>query len=727
MAVQAQWNLDRTVGSAISIGLGVFRAASRDNVQPLSIYACEKFGNTVAMCQETCRKVEKLMVTPKPVHIEFLQAAVGFSPDDSGSELSKSLAGTQFLGLAAALVSSLGPFDSGNVLELLLKESTSDRTLLPTARQLRDLLESLESRCDACGFPESVAGWHIFLLNEMDGDLMRSNFRRDFLEERPSDEGIEKLVDSLRQMARLGDEQATHVTITSSTCTAWVIAFIRWSLGVPPSIFLGNGTSILNSPSSRVSLTAYPYLPLGEQFQIQIRSTIQNTTDLIKFKAVEYSQDHPRRMSIEMYGKSALYSRDLDSDMAYRAVCQAVPYCIPQVLTNLVFQPRTSVDKPLNTQESKLQLNPFPEDKIISTMIARMLGLPNPPTFKTLETGIRVTDLPVVKLHLNNLTGACQCIGCSDQPDRRFRPGLLPLINCYPEIFLRGLASLIADILALALFEHSESLKVSFAPERDILNYEKASVRVVENRIFDLITSGNQVVCHLTSLFELASSFMDVSLDPEDPWILSSRRGQVIYPMIFETFQIKPRGFLRLSWLPGILEYNKDIYNRVGGLEIKYHHAGLPERLRVDNVSTISIDNLFPQLRLVWWISRDAEGLKAGLAVEDQNQDFSTFGRNPAYALENLSSVFLLESCPHVQDSSVVPVGEFCSLIDPLNVVRHSQPGHVNIVSVHENDRLRLLAISGGKKKSRKVLRRKSCLNCCLNICREIDCEVLIL
>jgi hypothetical protein len=145
MSIQAQWNLDQTVGSALSVARGIFQAASNDNVQPLAILACENFGNTIAMCAETCWKIESLVTKiNEPAAIHFLRASVGFTTRDCAIQLSKSQAGVRFLSLAATLVTSLGPFAGGNALEQLLNSSASDKTLLPTARQLMLLLEALE-------------------------------------------------------------------------------------------------------------------------------------------------------------------------------------------------------------------------------------------------------------------------------------------------------------------------------------------------------------------------------------------------------------------------------------------------------------------------------------------------------------------------------------------------------------------------------------------------------
>lgn len=62
MAVQLQWRLDSSANSALSVARSIFQAALNDNVQQLAILACERFGNTIAMCPETCKKIDLLDV-----------------------------------------------------------------------------------------------------------------------------------------------------------------------------------------------------------------------------------------------------------------------------------------------------------------------------------------------------------------------------------------------------------------------------------------------------------------------------------------------------------------------------------------------------------------------------------------------------------------------------------------------------------------------------------------
>jgi hypothetical protein len=58
--VSLQWALNETAGVTISVSKGLIKAASSDNIQALALIVCEAFGATLAMCQETCMKVERI-------------------------------------------------------------------------------------------------------------------------------------------------------------------------------------------------------------------------------------------------------------------------------------------------------------------------------------------------------------------------------------------------------------------------------------------------------------------------------------------------------------------------------------------------------------------------------------------------------------------------------------------------------------------------------------------
>ena len=146
---------------SISVSRGVLEAATTDNVQVLAILACERFGATIAMCQGTILKIERSVIsTTKPTFVGFLKTAIGFPVNDSIFFLGQSLAGQQFLALAAALVTIMGSFELANALRAMLVSSAADKTLIPTVTQLKDLLAALKPSCHQARFADEVVGWH---------------------------------------------------------------------------------------------------------------------------------------------------------------------------------------------------------------------------------------------------------------------------------------------------------------------------------------------------------------------------------------------------------------------------------------------------------------------------------------------------------------------------------------------------------------------------------------
>lgn len=167
MSVQSQWALDSTAQGSLSVLTGLLKAASSDNVQALALLVCEKFGGTLAMSSQTIRKVETTIVpTPPPATVAFLRASIGFSTNDCATQLGGSKQGQRFLGLAAALVTTVGPFNGAKALGIMMEASKIDQSqdnLIPTTRHLTDILQSLAARSLRCGFRETVATWEVLL------------------------------------------------------------------------------------------------------------------------------------------------------------------------------------------------------------------------------------------------------------------------------------------------------------------------------------------------------------------------------------------------------------------------------------------------------------------------------------------------------------------------------------------------------------------------------------
>ncbi|MCJ1239273.1 hypothetical protein MMC14_007267 [Varicellaria rhodocarpa] len=226
---QLLWELARTSDSTFSVAQGIIRASTSDNVQTLALLACERFGATLAICPDTCRKVEKEVTkvqTPITSVITFLNATVGYSAGDCASQLTRSLAGVQFIGLAAVLIPSYSFFDGARALAAMLDSSALDKTLSPPTRHLKDLLRALEHRCVRMGFADLVLGWaQIFCQQPEISETIpeRQEWRGgEFI---PDIDGLTKLVDALRQLSRIGN--ALSLKVKATCCTPWVAAFIQ--------------------------------------------------------------------------------------------------------------------------------------------------------------------------------------------------------------------------------------------------------------------------------------------------------------------------------------------------------------------------------------------------------------------------------------------------------------------------------------------------------------------
>lgn len=303
-------------------------AATSDNVQPLAVFACERFGTTLTMSERACTLIEKLVVpTPNPGVIPFLQAVVGWSKDDSASHLGKSQSGVQFLGLAAAL-SSVDPYRYAPSLQRMLRNTAADKDLVPPVTQIQDLLEALSPRCQLSGFTESVLAWQAVLAEH---DLHPGPKQGDFRIRCPPGNGVERLVNAFGELGRLGDASATGATIKTSSWMAWIAAFTEWCLGKPPRIFIDDGRDVktfLNSPGSLVYLIISQTDPWPScEVSVKHGPGLEGPRELVVIDFSDSGTHLSGMSSIEAYGQWLLSSRSFGAGLAMRAFSEAIPLC----------------------------------------------------------------------------------------------------------------------------------------------------------------------------------------------------------------------------------------------------------------------------------------------------------------------------------------------------------------------------------------------------------------
>ena len=732
MALQMQWSLDHTASSTFSIARGIVEAATKDNIQPLALLACERFGATLVMCPETCRKVEDLVIkTKRPAVISFLSAVVGYSPTDCASLLVRSLAGVQFLGLAASLVTSIGSFQGGNALEAMLVNTAADKTLIPTARQLKDLLASLEHRCVRSGFADSVLGYHAFLTKPqaLSGTQAQNLWRGCTLYPEPA--GIAMLVDAFRQLSRVGG--ARQITIKTTACAPWIAAFTKWCVGHPPSIYFEDGHPLLEQSAAGVTIIVSRDIDDHSEIEIAVHQEVATPAKLIR--AREGSESYSGMISIENYGRWLLREYELGSDTGFKAIQQALPYALKQVITHVRVQfspvygkqmsqplpswsPKDGVDQLVEPYLQSLRTSIFAPDSVISEMAARLLGLAQPLPLKSLREGTLVESLPFVELYFVELKEQCSCPKCTDSESNRF-------MHCLITTFFSRLASLIADIIALSMFDYSESLLV-------YMNHEWSSKRsedIFTESIMLVLRWGRFAGTSIYFPLHWALNLIghDVGKDwATAGWVISSFRGQAAFPKLYETQVLKQRGFLTLTWAPGLLSHDGDVYTRglYGGLVPPMKAlplAGTPKEV------TTPI-NLVPSLEPVWRVTPEDEYLKIELSLDSLDTNLSFVSTSALTILHNMSSAVVMDSCPHDPKVALPRPDASCDYLGPLvpstSDMEKDNTVRIKVVAVAGSSSLRMFALSSGFFLA--VLRGSACLSCCLEECRRFGYSVII-
>lgn len=744
------WSLDSTASATLSVAKDVVRAATSDNVQPLALIACEKFGATLAMCEETNKKIEDLIIkVAGPTFVRFMSAQIGYSANDSATQLSKSLAGIQFLGLAAAFGSSMSPFEGANALSVMLMASASDKTLLPTVRQLRDLLGVMEHRLNRSGFTELWVGYRLLLfgaLNEFRKRLEEvTQYMQYPLMQYPESDGVAKLVEAFRELNRLGD--ATAITIRAASCAPWVMAFTRWCLGLPPSTYLPDGKALLDQPASRVTLFI-DLVAKASAFEITVQRSIGSPVELLKSKAstnVAFGM-----VTIECFGRLMRQEFRGQTSDEYRAICQALPYALKQCCYLL---------RPYDGWEgNKLKIpdeyfteygtKAFPHESMICNILERFLNSLNSESqqyLPGLNEGHLISDLPLVHLYLGRLAESCTCEDCVLQKQRPGRVSrisnffkrqsssmLLSYSRCSKDEFFMKVSHHAAYILALSLFEGSDTLLV------DLIDYSSYTIdlphylKEISAKIYGILKSGKPAAFHCMDMVSLGHTLVGHKTgDFGEPWVISCFKGQAVYPRVYESRGICQPGYLVLCWAPGLLFFDGEVYDMA---------TGESESVKIDPVSSqpsrpvIEPLNLVPDMRMEWKVVR-RDGYLEVYPVCGTSVGFAS------HILKNLTKALILRGCPHESASALERPDVAASYKGPFLEYeeKHLHPragagskavAQIGVIAVDGDAGLRMFAmsyrhirISGSPL---VVIRDDSCLQCCLNLCRRTGAPYLI-
>ncbi|TPX10028.1 uncharacterized protein E0L32_001225 [Thyridium curvatum] len=719
--IQVQWSLDTTVDQSLKVARGIMFAATSDNVQPLAVLACERFGTTLTMSERACTLIEKLVVpTPNPGVIPFLQAVVGWSKDDSASHLGKSQPGVQFLGLAASL-SSADPYRYAPALQRMVRNTAADKDLVPTVTQIQDLLEALAPRCQLSGFTESVLAWQAVLAEH---DSHPGPKHGDFRIWCPPGHGVERLVDAFREIGRLGDASATGATIKTSSWMAWIAAFTEWCLGKPPRIFIDDGRDVktfLNSPGSLVSLIISqkdPSVLPSCEVSVQHGPGLEGPRELVVIDFSDSGTHLSGMPSIQAYGQWLLSSRSFGAGLAKRAFDEAIPYALHQCLSCLHFSPAP-----------ELGLHPFPGRhwQSVCDMLRTMFRL-DPRELPPLRNGSLIAQYPVTKELLESRRKSCLCSKCRINPlDKGAPPTGESFSGCDIDLLYFNLSVIVTDVLALSLFNYPEGLLV----RPDIPQHSRGG-DALPGQVMHILKTGEpkrasilQLLAHALALAGHDNTQQVMSED----WVMSCYMGQAVWPAIFDTKVIEKHGFLTLNWARGNLKYRGASYKQVKG---SGNYNGQWTVVQApDPRPVLGPLNLFPQVKAAFRTAIGNRELTVGLGLDGADV-FSSYTISPVQVLINLSQALILETCSHDPRAELSEPDVFCDYMKfPIFDIASEEldrgygAHQTRVIGVDGHDSLRLF--SCGIMRLPLVVRKQTCLSCCLSVCRKTGCLVLIL
>lgn len=747
---QTQLSVNQTASSVVSFTMGALGSLADDNVQPVVYVVCDKLGATLTISDNTLRKIEAVVVPPTtPAPVAFLKASIGFFSQDTATLLGQHHSGRCFLALAAALTSALPLFDAARAVEIMLPAVISASDPIPSTRNIKSLLESLEPRFHRVGFANDIAGWQV-LLHQIALPLIETRDCDEHLNPTvllgtyPSPEMVDRLVDAFRQVGRLGLSTVTGLTIRVCSAVPWVIAFTKWSLGAPPRVCFDDhaGKDILPPTNSVVTLLIPRHVRniTGRgQMSVSIHHTIGSPCELL---APSTSGCWTGMVSIKVYGQLLLQELGFESEFRNLMIREALGFAIPQCLDFLhisSFVPYSMCEENLGEADAHelkgiheslmwRRFNPLPNRQKIAAAYKTLFSLPHQLEFGKPTPGMLVSEYPKVGQYLQALRSRCECTECSA---KRGYPGD-SILECDVDGFYQRLSRIIATVLALSLFD-----VVSYDPDSLLLSIPLAHIDVANNLEEAIETVLEQGVAQRVDAQELLAQARGLlgHNKPESevrPPVMTSARGQVLFPTLLERRIIVKDGYMALSCIPGILKYENEAYKETeSGIEHLIGHHGLPLPDTIPPV--VAPLNLFPGVETCWEVTkRDNRRLCCTLRVRSRT-DESTYGRlNPIDNVLGLSNGLLIEGCSHPPSTPLDHEDKFASYCEPLGgiLVPPEQPSsHVAVMAVHGADDLRLVSVSKAQCEGYKffILRGNACLACCLTLCRLANVHQLIL
>lgn len=160
-STQSVWAINDTVNNSVIIARGLLKAATSDNINPVTLLSCEAFGNVLPLCVKTRYKIERLARRNYTSHVlNFIKAQIGYRKNDVMKLLSNNDADVRFLCLATTFC-TMDHYETARRIDSLLEGTQNKNQLRPTVRQLQVMMNVLMSKLILSDFAHHVAEWEI--------------------------------------------------------------------------------------------------------------------------------------------------------------------------------------------------------------------------------------------------------------------------------------------------------------------------------------------------------------------------------------------------------------------------------------------------------------------------------------------------------------------------------------------------------------------------------------
>lgn len=292
------------------------------------------------------------------------------------------------------------------------------------------------------------------------------------------------------------------------------------------------------------------------------------------------------------------------------------------------------------------------------------------------------------------------------------------LFKCKKEIFLDKVAHFTAEVLAFSVFESTDTLLVHLRCRKQNNSLFKAMIyTILETGGYDRKESIKPVLAWILACVGHDHGVKDVM---DRNWVVSCAQGQAVYPKMFEVGKPDLHGFLMMSWAPGLLRFNGEVYSR--GVGPDYNSVvPSPEAQQTWEAGTIP-RNVASTLSMKWEVAHRSDYLEI----------WPSCGRAiglPFDILRNLRLGVVLQDCSHGRDSPLRKANRFSVHRAPFSVERprvnaHLEP-EVSIVDVEAGGTLQLFALSRIPDLP-FVVRKNACVQCCLDICQKAKIPMVL-